>query len=160
MSNLRIFLEIAKASQARATELYETARTPKPDGRPGYVIRYDPSSESFKQSLIAIAFAGIYLDALLYVEGGRRLGHDSFTAVERLTLEERVRALGAVDPELLLACERFRNARNDLVHEKAGPGAPPDRREWRRGQDEAEHAIAVIDLIHRFLAATDTSRSA
>lgn len=77
ISNADVYLTIAEEALAKSKQLDEIARIPKPDGHPGFVITYDPKRTSFKQSLIAIVFAGVYLEALLYIVGVERLGRKS-----------------------------------------------------------------------------------
>jgi len=67
LSNANVYLAIAEEALAVSKQLDEASRRAKPDGQPGFVITYDPERTSFKQSLIAIVFAGIYLESLLYI---------------------------------------------------------------------------------------------
>jgi hypothetical protein len=61
ITNVDIYFTIAAEAQAEAERLENVARRPNPDG--GFIITYDPERNSFKNSLIAITFAGIYLEA-------------------------------------------------------------------------------------------------
>ena len=95
LSNLEIFFEIVQRSSATAERMSQRHRKPLPSG--GHVIRYDPKRRSFKNALIAIAFAGIYLEALLYIEGCRRLGKATCKKIwkrPRCTYETKLRILG------------------------------------------------------------------
>lgn len=120
-TNLSVYLAIAEEALAESTRQLEAHRTPKPDGQPGYIFTSDPDRKSFKQSLIAIAFAGIYLEALLSLTGRARLGKAFYDKkIDRcFTYEEKLRLLGIVDERDLDGCMRFRESRNDLIHEKA-----------------------------------------
>lgn len=64
ISNLDTYLIIAEETLEKSERLSSNARTPKPNDEPGFIIKYDPKSESFKNSLISITFAGIYLETL------------------------------------------------------------------------------------------------
>jgi hypothetical protein len=97
-------------------------RSPRPDG--GFIVRQDLNRTSFKQSLIAIAFAGIYLDALLHVEGPRSLGKTRYKKLRgkygrNPIYEEKLAACGITDTETLEECRAFRESRNNLNHKKA-----------------------------------------
>ena len=73
-SNLSVYIAIAEEAAVESARLLEAGRTPKPDGEPGHIISLDPERRSFKQSLIAVAFAGMYLESLLGLVGNARLG--------------------------------------------------------------------------------------
>jgi len=141
MTNLRTFLAIAKESLATSEELSARQRRPSPGG--GEIISFDPDQRSFKHSLIAIVFAGVYLEALLYLHGCRLLGKVAYKKIDWNTYEEKLRAYGITDQSLLDAAKEFRIARRELVHEKAHD----DTKEIRTGQDEARKAIALIDRV-------------
>jgi hypothetical protein len=119
MTNVRVYLTIAEDAAAESKRLLEEGRSPKPDGQPGYAVRHDPERRSFKQSFIAIAFAGMYLEALLALVGRERLGPELYKKIDRAhtTYEEKLRLLGVSGSDLLAACKRFCEARNDLMHE-------------------------------------------
>ena len=85
------------------------------------VIAHDPSRRSFKQSLIAIAFAGIYFEALLFVVGMARLEARWLREMDRKSYEEKLKALGVTEEDVVAAARRLRLSRNDLVYEKAAP---------------------------------------
>lgn len=145
ISNLNVYRAIAGDALAKSQELEAALRLPRPGG--GSVIRYDPNRGSFKHSLIAIVFAGIYLDALLHIEGVRRLGKAQYRAVEKKPYEDKLVAVGISDRDVIAACKRFRTSRNDLVHEKAIELAPSPKARFRVAQKEASHAIAFVDRV-------------
>jgi hypothetical protein len=153
MTNVRVYLAIAEDAAAESKRLLEEGRTPKPDGQPGYVVTHDPERRSFKQSFIAIAFAGMYLEALLALVGRERLGPELYKKVDRAhtTYEEKLRLLGVSDPDILAGCKRFREARNDLMHEKPVDLESLDRGEWRTAQDEASFGIETVRAITKEL---------
>ncbi|MEI8014213.1 MAG: hypothetical protein WCH20_05175 [Nitrospira sp.] len=119
-TNFSVYLATAEEALAESTRQLNTHRTPKPDGQPGYILASDPERRSFKQSLIAIAFAGMYLEALLSLIGRARWGEAFYDEkIDRFKYEEKLKLLGIVDQNNLAGCTRFREARNDLMHEKA-----------------------------------------
>jgi hypothetical protein len=144
VSNLNTYLEIARGSLLEAQKLDRAATRPKADGKPGSVITYDPERRSYKLSLIALVFEGVYLDALLYIVGVKRLGKSRYGAIENRTYECKLFYLGIDDTKLLKACERFRKARNDLVHEKAIEVHKLKGDKVRFAQDEAKTGMVFI----------------
>ena len=145
-SNLHIYLAIAKDSLAKSDRTGAAQTRPKPNGEKGSIITYDPKHRSFKYSLVAIAFAGIYLEALLYIKGVKRLGKAAYDKIDRKIYEDKLKALGITDPELLALCKRFRIARKELVHEKAF-----QQSELWGAQVEARKAINLIDRVTQLL---------
>jgi hypothetical protein len=151
LTNVGVYLTIAEDAAAESKGLLDAGRTRRPDG--GYVIAFDPERKSFKQSLIAIAFAGMYLEASLGTVGRQRLGKDRYATIERTIYEQKLHRLGVTDPKLLADCKRFREARNDLLHEKPIDLESPDpATEWRTAQHEAAFAIETVRSIASALA--------
>jgi hypothetical protein len=146
-SNLRTFLEITEQSFEESERISESNRRSKPNSKAGYIITYDPKSKAFKHALISIDFAGIYFEALLYVEGCRILGQhkcDQLWKKPRCYYETKLGHLGIRDEQILAACARFRLARNDLIHEKAVDLSVGRKSVARVAQEEAQHAIEFI----------------
>ena len=154
-SNLSVYRSIAEEANAQAQLLRDQARTPKPDGSAGFTIAFDPSRRSFKQSLIAIAFSAIYFEALLYLVGTQKMGAKWDKKLDRETYEEKLRAIGISDEEVLKSAERLRKSRKDLIHEKAvlyesSPGEMGEEiasTELRFAQEESAFAIAFISQV-------------
>jgi len=152
-SNLNVYLAVAEEALEESVRFSEAARTPKPDGQSGYVVALDPEHRSFKQSLIAIAFAGIYLESLLGLVGTERLGKALYIKIDRQTnYEEKLPLLGVLDPSILANCKRFREARNDLMHEKAVALASLGAEGTRYAQVEATFGIEFIKSVQRKFA--------
>jgi hypothetical protein len=148
LTNLIVYLAIAEEALAESMRLFEAGRTPKPDGQPGYVIAWGPARQSFKQSLIAIAFAGIYMEALLGLVGNARLGKALYNKIDRqTTYEEKLSLLGVYDPTALASCKRFREARNDLMHEKVVDVEALMTAQIRNAQEEAVFGIEFVKFI-------------
>ena len=145
LTNLNVYFAIAEEALAEMMKLDSGAKKPKPDGAPGFVITYDPKRQSFKQSLVCIAFSGMYFEALLGLLGSERLGKDLYRKLDRqTTYEEKLRILGVTDSHLLKRCASFREARNDLIHEKAVDLDSLKKSEVRKGQEEAQLAVSFI----------------
>lgn len=145
-SHLHKYLSIAKEAMDESDRIGKEQTRPKPNGEPGSIITYDPEHRSFKHSLIAIAFAGMYLDALLYITGMKRLGKEAYERIDRKCYQDKLVALGIRDSHILSACARFRTCRNELVHEKAYQES-----ELWGAQVEARKAIDLIDQITELL---------
>jgi len=125
--------------------LMQNGRKPKPNGEPGYVLTYDPDHKSFKESLVAIIFSGIYLEALLHQLIVERKGIDEFKKVDFEIYEAKLKLLNCNDTSIINECEHYRNVRNELAHEKAY-----DEQTIRRGQTEATRAFNMIKSINTY----------
>lgn len=151
LSNLHTYLAIAEQALLESHRHDADARRQRPDGEPGSIITFDPDRKSFKQSLVALVFAGVYLEALLFVVGVQRLGKAEYLKIDRKFYEEKLRALGVTDHENLAVCKRFREARNDLVHEKAVDVNALTSSELRYAQEEATVALSFVRSISELL---------
>lgn len=155
VTNLSVYLAISEEALAESVRLFETGRTRKANGEPGYVIAWDPEHKSFKQSLIAIAFAGMYLEALLSLVGNARLGKILYNKISHTTYEEKLSLLGVYDLSSLASCKRFRTARNDLMHEKAVDLGALVVADIRMAQEEAVFGLEFVKSIRsNFLPVT------
>lgn len=150
VSNLHTYLALARDSLRSAKRFATLQRRPKPDGQ-GFIISYDSKQKSFKHSLIAIVFAGIYFETLAHVEGSKLLGKSKYKKISKATYEDKLRALGISDKSLLLDCERFRKSRNDLVHEKA-IDLRTSKATLRFAQMEAQHAVNFVLRVSKLLS--------
>jgi hypothetical protein len=144
LSNLQTYLAIAEDALATSQAACASKNVIMADGAPGVVVALDPEQHSFKQSLVAIVFACLYLEALLYKVGNLRLGasYQDFASYE-----DKLRALGIHDGGLLAAVKRLRNVRKSIVHEKVA--AVADFEEFFAAQHEATRAL---DAIHQVAA--------
>jgi hypothetical protein len=149
VSNVRVYLAIAEESASASQRFIEEGRRPKENGQPGYIVTHDPERRSFKQGLVAIAFAGMYLEALLSLVARERFGKDLYEKMDRhrYTYEEKLKLLGVLDEKILSDCRRFRLSRNDLMHEKAARFEELRAEDLRTAQEEAAHAIVAIKAI-------------
>lgn len=157
VSNRDTYLAIAKEALGRALETEATHTQRLPNGSAGTVSVRDPEQASFKQSLIAIVFAGVYLDAFLSVakRQQRRLRANQPKSGRKRKRSRKSRnryasaleTLGITDPEIVAASDRFKDARDHLVHEQPltlGPGKPT---KVHIAQREAEHAVSFIQIV-------------
>ncbi len=155
ISNVGVYLTIAEDALAEAQRLNSLARTPRPDGQPGSVIAYDSQQKSFKQSLIALVFAGVYLEALLYLVGVTEFGKNKYlNNIDRGCYENKLQHLGISDAKTLSDCKRFRAARKDVVHEKAVKAADIKRQGGSKilwAQKEAEHGMLFVKRVAALL---------
>ena len=148
LSNLDIYLAIAEESIAESHQFDAASRIPKPDGQPGYIVTLDPNSASFKKSLISLAFAGVYFDALLFLAGTASLGKAGYSRIERnKTYEQKLELLTISDAKTLAECKRFRLARNDLMHEKATSFEDFDLTRIHFAQTEAEFGLSFVKKV-------------
>lgn len=150
ISNLEAFLSIAREAHEEMKRLVEEGRIPKPDGSPGYVVTLDPEQRSFKQALIATAFAGMYFEALTYFVA-RRQSKAKAERVDHAGYRGKLLALGVTDEALLIAAESFRHDRNDLIHEKAMPAEDMNWAEVRFAQSCADRAMEFVAAVQKAL---------
>ena len=154
ITNIDVYWSIAEEAHGAMRADLAESMTPKPNGEPGYIIRWDSDRCSFKNAMIAIAFAGMYLDALLYITLQSRLGRADAMKVDLLPHEERLKKLGVTDSTMLNRVKTFRKTRNDLVHEKAVELADIGGQPLHTAQDAAESAISLMRDFRGLLAAT------
>lgn len=119
LTNVRVYREVVEESYAVMVETMRKQCRPKPNGEFGCIKIFDPQMKSFRQALICIVFAGMWLEAELHIQLGWRRGKDVAKDADRKSWEEKLRILGVEDGELLEKVCEFRKARKDLVHEKA-----------------------------------------
>ena len=149
VTNANVYLDIAEEAQAESERLAKIARRPKPNGDPGVIVTYDPEQKSFKNSLIAIVFATMYLETMFYLLGTRQFGSDEYNKEhDRKRLEVKLLLFDLKDHDLRTAAKRLRERRKDLVHEKADLTANV----IYAAQDEAKHAIELVKTITEKLA--------
>lgn len=151
ISNQEAFLSVAREAHQEMRRLVEEGRTPKPDGSPGYIVTLDPQQSSFKQALIAMAFAGIYFEAHTYFVA-RLQSKSQAEKVDRAGYRDKLVALGVTDDELLAAAESFRQDRNHLIHEKAMPAEEVNWAEARFAQSCADKAMEFVAAVQSALA--------
>ena len=146
-----MYQQIAVEALDRARSSGAAHRRPKEDGSEGYVLTIDPMRASFKDSMIAIVFAGMTMEAQLWLHGCGRLGETRYRPVDGKALELRLAPLGIHDDVLAADMKAFRLSRKALVHEKAVRSSQ-DTSPLLVAQDEAAKAI---DLMIRLIASLE-----
>lgn len=150
-TNSQLYRDIAKESLLATTTEANKRRRLKTDGSSGHIITYDPEHRSFKQSMIAIVFAGMYIEAQLWLSGCNILGRTKYKLIDKQPLEQRVVALGIIDKSLLADLKAYREMRKALVHEKPIPASMETSPTWI-AQTEAVKAIQLMDRLEKALA--------
>ena len=120
-SNLSVYRTIVEEAAAKSQKSLEAHRTPKPDGQAGFVLHHDPDRVSFKEAMIAIAFGGIYLEALMALVAceAKKAGRRYISNSKKLPrYGGKLQTLGVKSEELIEEANRFNDARDDLIHEK------------------------------------------
>lgn len=151
ISHLHVYRAIAEEAAAKSLKSLDEHRTPKPNGEPGFIL-HEVNGVSFKEALIAIAFSGIYLEALMAIVQ-RQAKASGKRFVSKGAKEGRyggkLQAIGIKDPDLIAEANHFNDARDDLIHEKSyelkvgvANRFPPMQQ--FDGQDEAQRAIRLI----------------
>lgn len=148
LSNVEIYFAIAREAHAEMKRLEGTSRRSKPDGSPGHVVTYDPARRSLKQAMIAIAFSGMYFEAAVYLVALKKFPEGEARKIDRLPYEERLRVLGIADRALLDGAQTLREARKELVHEKALSPAALESVTFGYAQEMADHAWGFINQLH------------
>lgn len=158
ITNAYVFRDIAAESLQASEALTEAHRRPKEDGTPGYILSSDAGRRSFKLSLIAIVFAGMFIEASLWLYGSEKLGADQYKPIDRRELEKRLRALGIEDADLEAKLRAYREVRRELVHEKALPFSS-DPTPIRVAQKEARKAVELMFRVESALRGGPPHRS-
>ena len=142
-TNMSVYRAITLDAHQKMHEQISAGRRPKGDGSPGWIINFDPDQGSFKQAMIAIVFAGMWLEALLHLLIVRDHGAEKFREYDFKSYADKIRLLGCLDKKLLDAAERFQKSRKELVHEKAHF----DGGKGKAAQDEADNAHELLVTI-------------
>ncbi|MDX2425671.1 MAG: hypothetical protein QNK15_05390 [Cycloclasticus sp.] len=142
-SNASIYREISEEAYSKMCSLSDEGKTPKGDGSGGNIIKYDPSHNSFKQSMIVVVFTGMWLESMLHQLIVSKYGDDEFKKYDFKPYREKLILLGVLDAELLNKVDSFKTTRKELVHEKAFF----DRGEIKMAQKEAELAHQVMSSV-------------
>jgi hypothetical protein len=156
VSQYPLYRTIAHEAAARSRESLNANRTPKPNGEPGFILHGD-NQVSFKQALIAVAFSGIYLEALIKIVAREaKKSNRRFVAKrdKKGRYGGKLEVLGIKDKGLIAEANRFNDVRDDLIHEDSyelstAPGAVnqfPDIKMFI-AQDEAQKAVEFIDRV-------------
>ncbi len=151
ITNVAVYREVMEEAYASMREAMRKHCRPKSNGEPGLIKTYDPSRKSFKQAMICIVFAGMWVEAELHIQLGWRRGKDVAKEADRKTWEEKLRKFGVCDEDLLEKVCEFRKSRKDLVHEKA----LFTQDYFSAAQDSAELAYRVVGLVEAVFKTRD-----
>jgi hypothetical protein len=161
ISNVTLFRQMAEEAAAKSLEDLNGHRTPKQDGK-GFINHPDGKRTSFKEGMIAIAFSGMCLEALIRI-ATRQARDERRRFVSKSTEKGRyggkLEAVGIQDAEILAEANHFNDVRDDLIHEEplffsTDPGAvnrSPKGFDFV-AQDEAQRAVKLLDRVSRALA--------
>jgi hypothetical protein len=143
-TNVTIYRSIAEEAHERMREFLAAGRRERPGG--GWILTYDPGHTSFKHACIAIVFAGVWFEAATHLAIVQNHGVEKAREYDRRSYEDKLLLLQCCGPDVIQRAERLRNARRELVHEKA----LLDSGELRVAQEEADNAhellVALGDL--------------
>lgn len=142
-TNVRVFYHIAREAYMAMGENLNSRRKAKPDDEPGWIIKYDPEQKSFKNAFVTIVFCGVFLESLLHLLIVKREGLEIFEKYDRKCYEDKLRLLRCEDESILEGCKHYREARREIVHEKAHI----DNKKIRVAQKEAAFAMELIQKI-------------
>jgi hypothetical protein len=150
ITNLGIYLSIAEEALQESESLENAALSPQKIGETRS-IKFVPERRSFKSSLVAIAFAGIYLDALLYIISTQLFGKSKYKKLEGKPYADRLKFVGVTDPDIIAACTEFRAARNDLVHENAFEISEIAGKTFYPAQSVAKDGLSIVKQVATLL---------
>jgi len=148
ISNISVYKAISEEAYQKMQELIENGRTPKSDGSGGWVIKYDPEHNSFKQAMISIVFTGMWLEALMHLLIIKKHDIKTFKDYDFKSYEDKLSLLGCSDKNILNLAKRFRKCRKELVHEKAHL----DKGEINEAQEEANNAHKLLISVSKYFA--------
>lgn len=142
-SNVSIYKEIVNEAFSKMHSLNEESRTPKEDGSNGYIIKYDKSQISFKNSMIVVVFSGMWLEAFFHHEMIKQYSKNQFNNNSNKSYKEKLKLIGINESGILDRVENFQQTRNELIHEKAFL----DKGVIKIAQNEAEQAHEIIEYV-------------
>jgi len=151
VTNVRVYRAIAVEAAAIAERALLPRHGPIPLSGASFESYVEPGQESFKSAMIAVVFAGMYIEATLWLVGVATIGEERYSVIDRDLLEDRLIPIGILNEDLRAALARFRRIRRDLVHEKA-IAVSRDKRPVHIAQTEAVWAKSVIEMLDDVLA--------
>jgi len=143
VSNALIYKLISEEAYGKMVEASKKGRRPKYDGTEGFILTFDPSHTSFKQSMIVVVFTGMWLEAVLHQLIVSNHGEKTFKKYDFKPYRDKLILLGVTDEALLNDVVDFKATRKEIVHEKAYF----DSGEIRIAQTEAELAHSIMERI-------------
>lgn len=159
LTNVGIYRSIADEAYREMSADMDANVRPGPEGSDVVIKTFDPEQRSFKQAMISVVFTCIWLETVLHLLIVKKLGKETYTkGVDHSVYEDKLTLLDCRDEELLKNAERLRQARRELVHEKAHSNfsdAGEFTGEIRAAQDEAENARAVMLAVEKWFGLPD-----
>ena len=143
-TNISTYKAIADESYHKMCDLMEAGRKPLPDG--GWVVSVDPEQKSFKQAMISVVFSAMWIDAYLHQLIAKRSGVEKAEELDRKKYEKKLQYLGVNDQSIISQVTDFREARNEMVHEKAYA----DTGDIKTAQGEAEKAYNLRRILEQY----------
>lgn len=155
LTNVGVYRSIADEAYSEMSADMDANVRPGPEGSDVVIKTFDPEQRSFKQAMISVVFTCIWLEATLHLLIVGKLGREGYTnKIDRSGYGDKLTLLDCGDEELLRTAERLREARRELVHEKAHfefNDAGEFTGELRAAQDEAENArVVMLAVENRF----------
>ena len=144
ISNVRYFYEIANEAFDKMNDDMGKNIKLKPNGNEGFIKTYDPQHKSFKNALITIVFAGVYLESLMHLLIVEKNDIVTYEKYDRKVYEGKLKLLGCNDSEILELCSKYRASRKEIVHEKAHL----DNGKIKMAQAEAIIAMSLVNKIN------------
>ena len=152
LTNVGVYRSIADEAYREMSADMDANVRPGPEGSDVVIKTFDPKQRSFKQAMISVVFTCIWLEATLHLLIVGKLGREGYKSIDRSIYRDKLTLLGCGDEELLRYAERLREARRELVHEKAYlefNDAGEFTGELRTAQDEAENARVVMLAVEK-----------
>lgn len=140
LTNIRVYYKIAKEAHIAAMDALLNSKIPNPHNTNGWIITIDPEQKSFKNSLIAIVFSGIFIEALFHLMITKKNGIETFKKYDFKSYREKLVLLGCIDEKILNHSDEFQKLRKEIVHEKAYL----DNGQIREAQAEASAALDFV----------------
>ena len=154
ITNVDIYKDIAKEAYEAMRDAMDRSISPIPGGS-GSIHKFDPNRVSFKSAMIAVVFTGMWLEAITHLLIVEKHGKAKFKQLDFSSYEHRLRNLGIEDDALLIRVKKFREARRELVHEKAFLD-----KGIRVAQKEAELAFNLLSELDEMLLDIKDRKSA
>jgi hypothetical protein len=142
-TNARVYYAIAREAFETMKEDDAKNIRPRSDGQPGFVKTIDPEQKTFKNALVCVVFCGAYLEAMLHVLIGRKLGIEKCKELDRELIETKLEALGCTDQAILDDAGKYRSSRKEVVHEKS----MIDEDDFKIAQTEAAFSFDLVERI-------------
>ena len=143
ISNALIYKQISEEAYSNIVEITCESRKPRGDDVEGFILQLDPKHTSFKQAMITVVFAGMWLEAVLHQKIVAKHGEAAFKKIDFKSYRDKLTLLGVSNTDLLDDVDKFKSTRKELVHEKSYF----DSGVIKVAQKEAELAHGIMERI-------------